>query len=159
MTQITLFRVARMAAPGQRGVGCAGSPLRTAQNNKKRSATLKTMFAGLAVLVCAVLTLGGCRSYRVLDRDLNALVGKDVRLLVKRLGYPDQQDVALGEKVYTWRLNDCTLHVAVDANGHILRSAHNGSRRECNLMADRIDDEDRDMSPAEASRRVLEADL
>jgi hypothetical protein len=100
-------------------------------------------------VAAAVLTLSGCafRTRVVLDRDLNALVGQDVQLIAKRLGYPDRQDVVLGEKVYTWHLNDCTLHVGVDTTEHVVRSDYNGSKRECNPMADRIDDNDGEYRP------------
>jgi hypothetical protein len=96
------------------------------------------------MIAAVVLILGGCavRTRTVMDRDLKALVGKDVQLIVKRLGYPDGQNVMMGEKVYMWHLNDCTLHVAVDATEHVVRSDYNGSRRECGAMADRIDDND-----------------
>ena len=102
------------------------------------------------VVVATVLTLSGCagiRSHTVLDRDFKALVGKDVQLIVKRIGYPDRQDMMLSEKVYTWHLNDCTLHVAVDASEHVVRSDYNGSNRECDLMADKIDNNDREYRP------------
>lgn len=104
------------------------------------------------LVVAAAVILGGCafRTRTVLNRDLNALTGKDVQLIVKRIGYPDRQDVMMGEKVYTWHLNDCTLHVAVDATGHVVSSDYNGSRRECNPMADKIDADDVEYRPEHA---------
>ena len=103
----------------------------------------------LAIATLAVLTLAGCalRTNVVMTRDLKALVGKDVNMIVKRLGYPDKQEVMLGEKVYTWLINDCTLHVAVDASEHVIRSDYNGSRRECGAVADKIDDDDAEYRP------------
>lgn len=112
------------------------------------------------LIAAALLTFGGCRSYTVLDRDLPALVGKDVQLLIRRLGYPDHQDVMLNEKVYTWHfMNQCTLHVAVDPTEHIIRSDYNGGRDDCGPMADRIDYDDREYRPARlnSSRSVAKA--
>jgi PDZ domain len=89
-------------------------------------------------IAIAMLTLVGCRSATVLDRDLPALTGKDVHLIADRLGYPDQVDVMMGEKVYRWHMNNCTLHVAVDATEHVVRSDYNGGRDECAFMANRL---------------------
>jgi hypothetical protein len=38
-----------------------------------------------------------------LREDLNALVGKNIREAIDRLGYPDSQAVVLDDMVYTWR--------------------------------------------------------
>ncbi|MEO7205701.1 MAG: hypothetical protein ABI356_14545 [Steroidobacteraceae bacterium] len=114
----------------------------------------------MVVASTVLLTLGACgglRTHAVLDRDFKALVGKDVQLIVKRIGYPDRQDVMMNDKVYTWHLNDCTLHVAVDASEHVVRSDYNGSNRECNPMADRIDDNDREYRPKKLKPNPLTA--
>jgi hypothetical protein len=95
----------------------------------------------LLILTTAVLTLGGCalRTNVVMQRDLKALIGKDVHLLVEQLGYPERQDVILGEKIFTWHMNDCTLNVGVDQADHVTHYDYNGSRRECSYVADKLE--------------------
>jgi hypothetical protein len=97
------------------------------------------------ILVAAIaLGLGGCafRTNTVMRRDMNALVGKDVHLIVKRLGYPERHEVIMGDDTYVWRLNDCTLIVGVDKAERVTHFDYNGSRRECSYISDRIDDDD-----------------
>lgn len=48
------------------------------------------------------LLLAGCAAYDSLDDGLSALVGLDKTAAFAALGYPDQQQVFDGTKVYTW---------------------------------------------------------
>jgi hypothetical protein len=92
-------------------------------------------------LVAAVLMLTGCamRSHIVLKRDMKADIGQNVGVLVKKLGYPSSQQIMLGTKVYTWDIDDCQLHVAVDKSERITHFDYYGSHHECGDMADELD--------------------
>jgi hypothetical protein len=90
----------------------------------------------------ALLTVGGCamRSHIVLERDMKANMGKPVSVLVRKLGYPARQDMMLGAKIYSWDIDDCQLHVAVDKSERITHFDYQGSHHECGDMADDLDD-------------------
>jgi hypothetical protein len=92
-------------------------------------------------LLFGVALLGGCafRTNIVMHRDLNALKGHDVQAIEAKLGYPVNVEMVFGDKVYTWRINDCTLNVGVDPAGHVKRYDYDGSRRECGAVADKLD--------------------
>jgi len=84
----------------------------------------------------------------VLNQDLKLLVGHDVHVLIKPLGYPERQETVMGEKVYTWDKNDCVLQVRVDDSDLVTSYQYRGSRNECGPMADAVDSLDFDALPA-----------
>ncbi|MEQ1933852.1 MAG: hypothetical protein ABL962_08235 [Fimbriimonadaceae bacterium] len=77
-----------------------------------------------------------------MDKGLRGFVGRDVREVVARLGYPDSEQLLLGDKVYTWNnesagsmvfpaptagtpatvvpyANSCTVKIIADSSGTI----------------------------------------
>jgi len=60
-------------------------------------------------------------AYRNLNRDPNASAGKDIHVVIQKIGYPTSQGVVAGDKVYAREDNGCTIHVAVGASGRIQR--------------------------------------
>jgi hypothetical protein len=93
------------------------------------------------MLLVMVVTVGcSPRTRIVLNRDLNAIVGKDIHVVIKKIGYPNSEAVMLGDKVYTWLNNDCTLHIVVDQTEHVTHFDYQGSRHECSRLADNLDE-------------------
>lgn len=99
----------------------------------------RMLFASVVTLPAVIAGCGGFMAYRNLNRDLGSLVGQDVHIVIKKLGYPTSQAVVAGDKVYAWEDNGCTIHVAVDTTEHIQRFDFSGGHHDCERISDRLD--------------------
>jgi hypothetical protein len=101
----------------------------------------KFPFPALILACNAMALLSGCavHYHRVMDRDMNALVGQDIQVAVKKLGLPSNTFPLGNEKVYLFAKNDCTIKMATDGTGRITRDEYDGSRRECEQFYDMLD--------------------
>ena len=93
--------------------------------------TTKSVAAGIALTAMGIAGCGGFLSHRNLDRDLNASVGQDVHVVIKKIGYPTRQSVLAGDKIYTWEDNGCTINVAVDQSERITHFDFSGGHHDC----------------------------
>ena len=76
-----------------------------------REIASKLVAVGIILATIAITTgCGGFMAYRNLNRDLTALVGQDIHVVIKKLGYPTSQAIVAGDKVYAWEDNGCTIH-------------------------------------------------
>lgn len=48
------------------------------------------------------LVLAGCTSFSVFDKELPKLVGQPIDVAVQQLGFPNAEQVIMGQKVYVW---------------------------------------------------------
>ena len=62
----------------------------------------------LTLAAAASVLLSGCAFDR-LSGGLKTLLGKDIHVAVAKLGYPDDERVILGDKVYVWSTNRMTV--------------------------------------------------
>jgi hypothetical protein len=108
----------------------------------------------LGLIIAAVVALGGCalRSHTVLNRDLKDLVGHNVNVLIRPLGYPERQEIVMGAKEYTWDKNDCVLQVRVDDSDIVTSYQYRGSHNECGPMAEAMESIDFDALPPPATK-------
>lgn len=94
---------------------------------------MKSKFSIKAVVAFLAATLCGCAGHyhKVMNRDLTALVGKNITAAVDRFGYPSQKLSIGGDTVYVWNSSGCTVRVGTDGSDHILRSDFDGDRSDC----------------------------
>ena len=95
-----------------------------------------------AMLVAAAVLVAGCAAHfqKTMDKDVKALVGKNIGSVVDKLGYPSNKLTIGGDTVYVWADADgCTLHIGADASGSIVRSDYDGGRRDCDKYYNALD--------------------
>ena len=59
--------------------------------------------------------LGGCVSQNM-NAGLQSLVGQNIRAAIDRIGYPDGQQVILGDKVYVWGVSQNAVMPMTNTN-------------------------------------------
>jgi hypothetical protein len=57
------------------------------------------------------LALAGCTSFSVLDREMPKLVGQPIDVAVQKLGFPNNEQTIMGQKVYTWNTSQSSFSV------------------------------------------------
>ncbi len=62
---------------------------------------------------------------------MKGLVGKPIRAVIDRVGYPVRELNITGSKVYVWEGNGCTLRVAVDSSESVVRADYDGDHSDC----------------------------
>jgi hypothetical protein len=93
---------------------------------------------------CAIGT-AACAWEDSMQRSLQPYEGKNVKVLIGRIGYPDSQDALLGKHVYVWNLRNadeamCKITVATDARDTVQDFSFLGDRRACGIYADKLDE-------------------
>jgi hypothetical protein len=53
-----------------------------------------TVILGISLAIAGTQGCGGFLAYRNLNRDLNASTGKDVHVIIQKIGYPTGQGVS-----------------------------------------------------------------
>lgn len=96
------------------------------------------------LIPAAVLLLTGCIMNK-LQANLAPLVGQDIHIAIKKLGYPTSSRVIVGDTVYTWT-NDwrapypCTVTLVAGPNDIIKTTALEGTEPGCKHYNDAFDE-------------------
>lgn len=76
-----------------------------------------------------------CVSPETLDQMLHKYLGRNIAQVIDQLGYPDRQDVVLGEKVYYFIHQTCTVKIGTDGS-NIIKGASSDGR--CGHYVERL---------------------
>ena len=110
------------------------------EEEARRTSTLSaTMILAMSV------GLGSCAS-QIIPDHLNAVVGQPISILIAKLGYPTDERVIAGQKVYIWSTNSfvsgtsygCTIRVFVDSSDIVRTSDAEGNEGGCAGFAEQL---------------------
>jgi hypothetical protein len=69
----------------------------------------------IITLFIVALSFGGCVS-KNMNEGLQSLMGQNIHAAIDRIGYPDVQQVILGDKVYVWGVSQNAVMPMTNTN-------------------------------------------
>lgn len=90
----------------------------------------------MMLAISALTGLSAC-SLGIPER-MGELTGQNVDVAISKLGFPNDEKVIDGQRVYTWSSNGCIIRVIADQNKTIKNSDGEGNMRGCAWFAQRL---------------------
>lgn len=76
------------------------------------------------ILSTALVILGGCATTDSIDRNINKVSGKDINWLISKWGYPDEEKIIAGKKLYVWEGGSDTIVLPFSQESFTTHTCH-----------------------------------
>jgi hypothetical protein len=95
------------------------------------------------LILAAILALAGCIMHK-LEKQLTPLIGQDIHVAIKRMGYPNATREVVGDTVYTWTTDwrapdPCKIELVAAPSGIIKTYSAEGTDPGCARYYDALD--------------------
>ena len=102
------------------------------------------------ILIFAFLALYSCSTFKNIEIGLTRATGRSINSLISRIGYPTDERIIAGRKLYIWDTRRlvgwdgniidlyCKITVEVDSNDKIIYWTYSGNRGGCRSYSDAL---------------------
>ena len=102
------------------------------------------------ILIFAFLTLFSCSTFINIEKGLTMATGRGINSLISKIGYPTDERIIAGRKVYIWDTRRlvgwdgnvldlyCKITVEVDSNDRIINWSYSGNRGGCSSYSNAL---------------------